>query len=91
MVEDRVMENLITIDMIDDWAGAAMQGLISSRGRDKDLDLRTIATTAYELAAEMARSRGLFIDDYQDELVDPEADVDGEDEGQDEDEGMSEE
>ncbi len=76
MVEDRPMENLITIDMIDDWAGAAMQGLISSRGRDKDLDLHNIAVQAYELAAEMAKVRGDFIESYGDDLADPDAEDD---------------
>lgn len=55
------MENLITIDMIDDWAGAAMQGLIMSRGRDKDFDISRTAELAYDIAREMAKARGMFI------------------------------
>ncbi|MEO5968465.1 MAG: hypothetical protein ABIQ95_00945 [Bdellovibrionia bacterium] len=66
------MENAITIDMIDDWAGAAMQGLIMSRGRDKDFDISEIAEVAYDIAREMARARGLFIDSDGDRLVEPE-------------------
>jgi len=55
------MENAITIDMIDDWAGAAMQGLVMSKGRDKDFDISEIAEVAYDIAREMARARGAFI------------------------------
>jgi hypothetical protein len=66
------MENAITIDMIDDWAGAAMQGLVMSRGRDKDFDISQIADEAYDIAREMARARGLFIDSDGDRLAEPE-------------------
>lgn len=33
-------ENLITTDMVDDWAVAAMQGLVTSQGQKQDLDIR---------------------------------------------------
>ena len=56
------MKNTITLDMIDDWAGAAMQGLIMSKGRDKDFDISEISEVAYDIAREMARARGLFIE-----------------------------
>ena len=63
------MENAITIDMIDDWAGAAMQGLVAARGRDKDLDLQVLADLSYDVAREMARARGAFIEAHADDLT----------------------
>ena len=69
------MENTITIDMIDDWAGAAMQGLIMSKGRDKDFDISEIADAAYDIAREMARARGLFIDSDGENLADLDEDA----------------
>ncbi len=71
------MENAITIDMIDDWAGAAMQGLVMSKGRDKDFDISEIAEMAYDIAREMARARGLFISSDGEHLAEQE-DEDGE-------------
>lgn len=65
------MENSITIDMIDDWAGAAMQGLMTSRGQSKDIDLQEIASIAYDLAREMAVARGAFIEAHQNDLDEP--------------------
>ena len=62
MNESAQMKNTITLDMIDDWAGAAMQGLIMSKGRDKDFDISEISEVAYDIAREMARARGLFIE-----------------------------
>lgn len=70
------MENAITIDMIDDWAGAAMQGLVTSQGQNKDLDINKIAEVAYQMATEMAKARGSFIEAYGDELVDLDQDED---------------
>ena len=72
------MENLITMDMIDDWAGAAMQGLITSRDRKEDVDGEGIADAAYEIASEMARARGEFIEAHGDELAGSEGAVDDE-------------
>ena len=72
------MENAITIDMIDDWAGAAMQGLVMSKGRDKDFDISEIAELAYDMAREMARARGLFIISDGEHLAEQEEDEDGE-------------
>ena len=69
------MENLITIDMIDDWAGAAMQGLVSSRGQEKDLNIEAIASLAYDVAREMAKARGLFIEAFEEHLTDPDDDL----------------
>jgi hypothetical protein len=66
------MENAITIDMIDDWAGAAMQGLVMSRGRDKDFDISDVAEAAYDIAREMARARGAFIEADGEHLADAE-------------------
>jgi hypothetical protein len=63
------MQNLITIEMIDDWAGAAMQGFVSAKARDKDLDLGALADAAYAMAREMARARGEFIDDHEEDLA----------------------
>jgi hypothetical protein len=71
------MENTITIEMIDDWAGAAMQGLIMSRGRDKDFDISEIAEISYDIAREMARARGMFISTDGEHLAEGE-DEDGE-------------
>jgi len=62
------MENRITIDMIDDWAGAAMQGFLASTGPQKDLDLARITDLAYEAAVEMAKARGAFLERYGEEL-----------------------
>jgi hypothetical protein len=66
------MENAITIEMIDDWAGAAMQGLVMSRGRDKDFDISEISEIAYDIAREMARARGLFISSDGEHLAEQE-------------------
>jgi len=63
------MDNLITIEMIDDWAGAAMQGLMTHAGPGKDLNMAKIADLSYEMATEMARARGAFIEAYADELA----------------------
>ena len=63
------MKNLITIDMIDDWAGAAMQGFLSQQGPRKELDMAMIADLSYQMATEMARSRGAFLEDYGSELA----------------------
>lgn len=63
------MENQITLDMVDDWAGAAMQGLMTSRGQQKDIDIQEIADLAYRVASEMARARGAFIDEFHDDLA----------------------
>jgi len=62
------MENSITIDMIDDWAGAAMQALISARARDKDFDVSLISALSYEIASEMASARGAFLEAHGDDL-----------------------
>lgn len=70
------MENVITIDMIDDWAGAAMQGLIMSRGRDKDFDISEISEEAYDIAREMAKARGLFISSDGEHLTDLDEELD---------------
>ncbi len=74
------MENAITIDMIDDWAGAAMQGLIMSRGRDKDFDISEMSELAYDIAREMARARGVFISSDGEHLVDQGDQEEGEEE-----------
>ena len=82
------MENSITIDMIDDWAGAAMQGLVMSKGRDKDFDISEIAEVAYDIAREMARARGAFISSDGKHLAEQDEDRDEErDEEQDEEDG----
>lgn len=68
------MENQITIEMIDDWAGAAMQGLISAMGQNKDLDADRISTLAYEVAVAMARARGEFLEAHGDDLAESDSD-----------------
>lgn len=80
------MENLITIEMIDDWAGAAMQGLIAAQGQNKAIELQIIAKVAYKMATEMAKARGEFIEAYGADLADSESDMDTESE---EDDGLS--
>ena len=79
LAEAALMENLITIDMIDDWAGAAMQGLVTSQGLNKDLNIKKIADVAYEIATEMAKARGAFIEAYGDDLADVDDSVDPDD------------
>ena len=73
------MENLITIEMIDDWAGAAMQGLIAAQGQSNEVDIKKIADISYAVAVEMARARGAFIDEYGDELASDQDEDSGED------------
>jgi hypothetical protein len=70
------MENLITIDMIDDWAGAAMQALVSCRGRDKDFDISQAVALSYEIASEMAAARGAFLEAHGDDLAESESESD---------------
>ena len=69
------MKNQITIDMIDDWAGAALQGVLAQQGPRKELDMAMIADLSYQMATEMARSRGAFLEDYGDDLAAVEEEV----------------
>ena len=68
------MDNSITIEMIDDWAGAAMQGLMSGQGQSKDLNMQRVATLSYAMAEEMAKARGVFLEAHGDTLSDSDTD-----------------